>query len=702
VVRLLALATLVPSCVVRGGACRTGRFPPTDSHADPFPNDGVVTFGDREGEAHALSDDDPPNDVCPEYKRNLENASTSVVRRHNSVMFMNDNACLVTKFKPGPPRKARDLSLDSSRKNDYGSSEDFELHWIKSFSGMPHFMTMLASHALPNCQVMVLVNEWDDNWHPDWSMPWSFYREQTDVMAKTIREQGCVPKDVSVSQIMNVGGNLTIIDYEYWVPLPARGAEEREREEQFQTSTLYRLQLDVWRNWLFESGNAGRNGLPISAVQKVLGVLHDALPVGELEYLGRVMRPMQVEGPLSSADSITHCSLRRHLQDAFAPSASTTVKVAGVGVAQGMVLSTPKYISASVQPVVTAMGGKVEVHELQFDPAGDVTDILKMDIVIFQMIVSAAEPEPSQKWGAELLSMLNQSNARSKPSVIVVFAWNGNSSWPQQPTWSLWHREQLEHAKAYNTEGGIDVSILGTWFRKAAYEEYDEVNHASAGIDVATTNRSIGEDPQAKRTAEVLQLFLSSQVLTPVPLECLRQGMNIVGRGGGVWGGACTCPDGTVYQVSEQVSSDTEECTLNCAGGVSGQCHKHDGKWGHTTVTCAPQPAAAKGEGEGGVGAGSDSEGNSGGKGIAEGETKAQSAVVGVAEEPEKDTTSAPDTHTTLTVQARLSRLEVAVSGAADVGTVHARLDKLETALGATPAGTSTMARLAAAEAALG
>jgi uncharacterized protein (DUF2237 family) len=51
----------------------------------------------------------------------------------------------------------------------------------------------------------------------------------------------------------------------------------------------------------------------------------------------------------------------------------------------------------------------------------------------------------------------------------------------------------------------------------------------------------------------------------------------------GGWGGSCTCPDGSVYQVGDNLNS----CgSLACFGGKSGTCHRKNGPWSKAKVTC--------------------------------------------------------------------------------------------------------------------
>ena len=54
--------------------------------------------------------------------------------------------------------------------------------------------------------------------------------------------------------------------------------------------------------------------------------------------------------------------------------------------------------------------------------------------------------------------------------------------------------------------------------------------------------------------------------------------------GTGGWGGACTCPNGQVYQVGD----NNDSCgSLACFGGTSGPCNKQTGTWSGNKVICA-------------------------------------------------------------------------------------------------------------------
>merc|ERR1712012_641683 len=61
--------------------------------------------------------------------------------------------------------------------------------------------------------------------------------------------------------------------------------------------------------------------------------------------------------------------------------------------------------------------------------------------------------------------------------------------------------------------------------------------------------------------------------------------------GVGGWGGSCTCPDGSVYQVGDNI----DYCdSLACIGGVSGTCNRRHGEWSRRKATCGAQLAPAQ------------------------------------------------------------------------------------------------------------
>ena len=56
---------------------------------------------------------------------------------------------------------------------------------------------------------------------------------------------------------------------------------------------------------------------------------------------------------------------------------------------------------------------------------------------------------------------------------------------------------------------------------------------------------------------------------------------NAPGVGG--WGGSCTCPDGSVFQVGDL----NDYCgSLACVNGQAGTCNEDEGAWSSRSVTC--------------------------------------------------------------------------------------------------------------------
>ena len=81
---------------------------------------------------------------------------------------------------------------------------------------------------------------------------------------------------------------------------------------------------------------------------------------------------------------------------------------------------------------------------------------------------------------------------------------------------------------------------------------------------------------------------LALQVLSAVVLgnQCLYSNL-----GGSGWGGTCTCPDGTTYQVGVAAADDCN--ALECADGISGTCNEFAGPWSNTKALCGPTPLHA-------------------------------------------------------------------------------------------------------------
>jgi hypothetical protein len=70
---------------------------------------------------------------------------------------------------------------------------------------------------------------------------------------------------------------------------------------------------------------------------------------------------------------------------------------------------------------------------------------------------------------------------------------------------------------------------------------------------------------------------------TPAPKYSYAKNVFKSNAGKGGWGGSCTCPDGQVYQVGDNMNS----CgSLACNGGKSGTCHRKNGAWSKASVSC--------------------------------------------------------------------------------------------------------------------
>ena len=88
-----------------------------------------------------------------------------------------------------------------------------------------------------------------------------------------------------------------------------------------------------------------------------------------------------------------------------------------------------------------------------------------------------------------------------------------------------------------------------------------------------------GALPQPQASTD--SVCLHDPIVTGLPT--LR---NVVGDGGGGYGGECTCPDGQKYQVGDLYGP----CDgLACHGGISGTCNDDLGPWSWRSVSCAPE-----------------------------------------------------------------------------------------------------------------
>jgi len=76
----------------------------------------------------------------------------------------------------------------------------------------------------------------------------------------------------------------------------------------------------------------------------------------------------------------------------------------------------------------------------------------------------------------------------------------------------------------------------------------------------------------------------SGAAVTCAPPMTTNSFIEQAGTGG--WGGECTCPDGSKYQVGDHWAACAN---LACVNGVSGHCNRHGGEWSGKGVICVPQ-----------------------------------------------------------------------------------------------------------------
>jgi len=208
---------------------------PVDANSDPAPGTSAGAFGRSEGSQHELAE---LNDTewCEAYRKNLEKQADVTLHRHSSTVFIDNSNCTVTKLVRKPIQNTN------------------ELYWSGALSGRPHFMTLLASHDEPACQAQIFANEWDARFPADWTRPWPHYRQQLDEIIASLVEVLAVPRDVSMSQVIMAGANITLIDYEDWMQLEPneKYVALHTRDTLWQQTAICKLELAVWLEWLKE------------------------------------------------------------------------------------------------------------------------------------------------------------------------------------------------------------------------------------------------------------------------------------------------------------------------------------------------------------------------------------------------------------------------------------------------------------------
>jgi hypothetical protein len=530
-------------------ACQSQR-PAADGFYDPYPEAHAI-FGQREGTPRTLVDGaDATNNICDEYRQNLNKSSSEALERHAAWVFIDNVNCTVTKVR----RKFHGVRGTAT---EVISDSFIEGHWSSVFSGLPHFTTLLVSHDLPDCEVLVFANEADDSQKRNWGLAWSVYKAQLDEMATTIEEHHAIPVDLSNNQLLLFGSNLTLIDYEQWrraepdprltkigpQATPGRqtsGMVRYWKDAMFKSSALHQLEVTTWLEWILGGRHYAKDfGLAhATGLQLVASFAAVTRKVKfEYEFRAFVQSPLQFESISSGANRRGHCTLRRHLFRWIAHQQSPAFGAVGVQQESSdlpVMLGTPQYLANSLYEVFEIMKGQLHPAPPPLTPTttprdkrGDLESILKLDVAVLQIIVS--DTEPADKWAGSMLQQLAELELSTKPAVVVVFVWNAPTSafdddsvarlvvadvWPQ-PTWSAWHQEQLVLAQQYHSKGLLDVSILGTWFhdRPASWS-----GGSWAAVNVHTTDRKVQEEAR-RRTDDVLAMHFLGQLLSPAPPE---------------------------------------------------------------------------------------------------------------------------------------------------------------------------------------
>jgi len=141
---------------------------------------------------------------------------------------------------------------------------------------------------------------------------------------------------------------------------------------------------------------------------------------------------------------------------------------------------------------------------------------------------------------------------------------------------SLQNYRESTFTKKYSSDGE------GYWLKVTGLEQL------TGGCTIQETQAL-----EVSRAFQVEQFSFASRKFHQIALEGewaeesrVFQSANIVEEnvlGVGRWGGSCTCPDGSVYQVGDNIDLCN---SLACVGGVSGACTRANGPWSRRRVTC--------------------------------------------------------------------------------------------------------------------
>jgi len=235
-----------------------------------------------------------------------------------------------------------------------------------------------------------------------------------------------------------------------------------------------------------------------------------------------------------------------------------------------------------------------------------------------QVLHEVFNPDPNQKlgevqccrWGQ--CTRHNPWNKRSKRNCISGYKdWSLFTLWEAKNMcasfgWSLCTRAEVD-SKMCNKKGcGHDSAYV--WVLENTHNGCVPIwNHHYDPQDYGSNERSVEKNPEdcaarCLRTEHCIGsswwgdggCHLSTYGATlkwsqwATASKCFETAQNRIqenAAGVGGWGGSCTCPDGSVYQVGDNHNS----CgSLACIGGVSGTCNRQDGAWSRRKVICAP------------------------------------------------------------------------------------------------------------------
>jgi hypothetical protein len=428
---------------------------------DPWPVSPAGGFGEAEGLARSLD-----TDSCDQYVLALKAYATHWGKRHASYTFLNEKDCTFTKVLFGP-----------------ATVRAQEMRWTAALSGNPHFVTLLAKHE--ECSAFVLAKLPEES--ADFSLGWLVYKRQLDEIVQHVVDKGIMPADVTMSQVLMAGSFIVLTDYEIWTlfqnisdtDVEMKGTRPSCRRE----GEFLRLESELWVQWM--EHRISSFGSPF--LRRLQFIVYNTYDFDAVDHPLKDAAALVTERGANDkqlASKWLECQFahlyHRPLQyemyanhSALGGLLESWIHGEGIRV---LVVDAPHSDTAPYAPLrlvdrVSAVG----YVKLALNATGSIggaragavsmaDSAAEADVMFLQITSGPAAAGPSTADEGSPHWLRTQLQAAGNTPVVVVFVWDGTSTWPAA-TWSPWHKQQLQDALSHKAQAGPqDTSIIGVWF----------------------------------------------------------------------------------------------------------------------------------------------------------------------------------------------------------------------------------------------